>query len=439
MSDDKNQSAKNQKAKNQSKTPNSVKPTPLFSRVVAKARAISKVATAKIRKLAVQTKQSIKTMTKKQYFLVSTTTTLIVAGGVMISLALFTNQASTKTVSSEATKSRLGVSVMLVNGAANYQRGDKLSPLFNDTELKEGDKVQTLSNGRVTLTLDDGSVLRLDVSTTVKLVSLEEGSVEVDHQSGVVYSRVVNGNYSLQVEEDRYKALGTAFFTRNQKDLKGIQVIESKVKTKSDLELAEGDQYYTLHPNEDLVGQASRVDPISLTEDEFAWWNMLEDERSELFKNKLGIFEIAKQLSEERENARLEAEAIAKAEQEARDKQAQENEDQRNKIRQSDNLPSVAEGIFLSASVDGSKVNLSWTADGVDAPRGFVMTYSSKSEEPVYGKASHVVIKDGEDREYSWRVARKDREKTYWVRICALQADKQCSNYSNAVKVYIRN
>lgn len=68
MSDDKNQSAKNQKAKNQSKTPNSVKPTPLFSRVVAKARAISKVATAKIRKLAVQTKQSIKTMTKNSIF-----------------------------------------------------------------------------------------------------------------------------------------------------------------------------------------------------------------------------------------------------------------------------------------------------------------------------------------------------------------------------------
>lgn len=64
----------------------------------------------------------------------------------------------------------MGVSVMLVSGAANYQRGVKWSPLFNDTKLKEGDKVQSLSNGRVTLTLEDSSVIRLDVVTTLKLL-----------------------------------------------------------------------------------------------------------------------------------------------------------------------------------------------------------------------------------------------------------------------------
>ena len=84
----------------------------------------------------------------------------------------------------------------------------------------------------------------------------------------------------------------------------------------------------------------------------------------------------------------------------------------------------MAYGIFLFASVDGSSVNLSWTADRLNAPRGLVMTYSSKSEEPVYGDSGHEIIDDEDGRDYSWKISRRDREKTYWVRICALQIDQ---------------
>lgn len=439
MSDNKSQSIKDQKIKNQSKKPSSIKFTSILYRVVAKARVTSKALLEKVQKLTSQTKRVIKTMTKKQVILVSTISILVVAGGVVSVLEIFNNQTSPSAVSGEESISRLGVAAMLVNGAANYQRDDKWSPLFNDTDLKEGDTIQTLSNGRVALTLGDGSVLRLDVSTTVRLASLREGDVKVEHQSGVVYSRSVNGDYSLQTEEEYYEALETAFFSRNQKDVKGIQVIESQVKVGGELELIEGNQYYTLHPDSSLVNQVSQIDLISLAEDEFAWWNMLEDGQNELFKNKLGIFETAKQLSEERESARLEAEAIAKAEQETRSRQAKEDADRRSRSYQPDNQSLAAKGVFLSANVDGDRVNLSWTVDGVDAPRGFVMTYSSKSEEPVYAKGSYKRIKDEEDREYSWKISRREREKTYWVRICALQSNQQCDNYSNAVKVYIRD
>lgn len=115
-------------------------------------------------------------------------------------------------------------------------------------------------------------------------MSLKKRSVEVDHQSDVVNSRVVNGNYGLQIEDNRYNALGTAFFIRNQKEVKGIQVVESVVTTERELELPEGSQYYTLHSDNSLVNQVSQINPISLVKDKLAWSNMLEDEQLNYLK-----------------------------------------------------------------------------------------------------------------------------------------------------------
>lgn len=402
-----------------------------------KAQELSRKFSKRFKRLVASARAFVGGMTKKQLIASGVIVVIAVAGVALLSTFLLAGQSVRNAETTNVPKPRSNVSVMLVNGAANYQRNDKWSPLFNDTVLQEGDKVQTLSNGRVVLTLDDGSAVRLDVSTSIELASLEESRIDIRHLSGVVYSRIASGSYKVQVESESYVALGTAFATYSQKEIRGVQVFEGSVESGGDADVPEGQQSFAIHPDEGRAGQVTGIDLAELMEDEFLVWNLSEDENNELFKDKLGVFVNARQAAEEKERARQEAEAIARAEQEARAKEEWEKEEQR-KRDEIASKPVVTEGLFLTASVDGNQVHLSWTVNGVAAPRGFGIAYSTKSEAPTYGRSSDRV-KDSDDRNFTWKVSRKERDKTYWVRICALQKNNQCTNYSNAVKVYVRD
>lgn len=98
-----------------------------------------------------------------------------------------------------------------------------------DSQLKEGDAVRT-ADGRVVLTLDDGSALRLDANTNVTLTSLVATDVKIAQTGGTAYSRVVPSerSYTVTVDGAEYKALGTAFSTINHTDEKGVRYTKAR-------------------------------------------------------------------------------------------------------------------------------------------------------------------------------------------------------------------
>src|SRR5690606_39739614 len=103
-----------------------------------------------------------------------------------------------------------------------YKRADSdWQPIDNDTQLAEGDQVRTHGYSRTVLTLDDGSVVRLNAESLVSLTSLDATDIEITQEMGTVYSRVVPSDRGFRVvlDGDTYEALGTAFATsRNMSD-----------------------------------------------------------------------------------------------------------------------------------------------------------------------------------------------------------------------------
>lgn len=298
--------------------------------------------------------------------------------------------------------SRIGVAPTVVDGEAVHISDSGERTLTVNSILSEGDSVRTAAGGRVVLTFDDGSALRLDSSTRVRLASLAANDVRVEQLEGVAYSRVVASgrSYSVEVDGTAFVAEGTAYTTHNTAAAKGVQVVHSSVKVSGEDEsVAEGKQYYKEHENSELKGRQTDLDPETLKNSSFMLWNIELDEKSDLFKDKLGFFNKVK-------------EALG-------EQPAQEGQDQ------------TGDGIKLAAKNDSKGTVLSWSVSGIDASGGFVIVRSKKTAAPSFGSDESVKV-DSKTRSYTWK---SDKEGTFWYRVCAYKDKKTCANYSNVVEM----
>ncbi len=313
---------------------------------------------------------------------------------------------------SPASARKLGLTVTLVDGTATIAAASGTSqPLATSSQLNEGDSILTNANSRVVLTFDDGSALRLDQQTKVTLVSLNAHAVRIAQESGTAYSRVVKSDrsYAVTVDDTTYTAQGTAFATTGSQN-KGVQVYESAVKVSGLADaVAEGNQYYKVHHDKTYSDKVTAIDLALLDKDSFAKWNLAEDEKSALFKDKLGIF---KQL---REHAA---------------KEQQKTKEATNKPEQSNSEA----GLVLAARAVTGGAELTWTATNVTAPYGFKLVRSSTSPTPTFGKDEAFYIEDASARTANWK---SDKDGTYWYRICIYQKEAGCNRYSNAVQLSI--
>lgn len=309
---------------------------------------------------------------------------------------------------------KLGLAVTLVDGSANYVApGGESQKLQTGTQLKEGGTVSTEAKSRAVLTLDDGSALRLDEQTTVTLVSLDADNIRVTQGAGTVYSRLVKSDrsYTITADNTAYTALGTAFTTTSGATDKGVQVYESSVKVDGVADaVAEGKQYYKQHHDSKIAGKVTTIDLDALGKSEFATWNLSEDEKSALFKDKLGVL------------AQLKA------------KQAKDTAKTGAKKKKTDNSNGARLGLSLSAKAVTGGAELSWRVTAVEAPYGFKLVRSSSSATPTFGKDEALYIDDAAARQATWK---SSKDGTYWYRVCIYQKEAGCSNYSNAVQVKV--
>lgn len=349
---------------------------------------------------------------KRLIIIAIVTVVVLVAVGLVLKLTVWNDKTVKEDTDASVQKvQKLGVAVTLVDGDASYRHGEgEWQTLATTTELAEGDDVRTAENGRVVLTFDDGSALRLDHKSNVALTSLAAKDIHITQSEGTAYSRVVasDRSYIVTVDKVNYQALGTAFVTVNNETEKGVQVYHSKVKVDGIADaVVEGKQYYKQHGNDALKGKVSDLDLDALAGSDFVDWNTTEDEKEASFKEKLGVL---KTIREKRELAR-----------EAPEKPAQSSPQQ----------PSASLQLTGSATDKGAALN--WTVTGVDVASGFKVVRSASSQTPTFGRDDAVYVDKSTARSYTWSTKKAG---TYWYRVCAYRpAGGSCVNYSNAVQV----
>ena len=363
---------------------------------------------------------------KKQAVIAAVMAGVLVLGGGAAAFALLYQAPVPEAQVADTTQvkqvAKMGVAVTLVDGAAEYQRGaGAWQALTDDSQLKEGDAVRT-ADGRVVLTLDDGSALRLDANTNVTLTSLVATDVKIAQTGGTAYSRVVPSerSYTVTVDGAEYKALGTAFSTINHTDEKGVQVYQSSVKVKGVTDaVTEGKQYFKASADAALKDKVTDINLDTAAENEFLQWNLGEDEKVDTFKSKLGVLPKVKERAEQK----------AKEQEEATEKEKTTKKDGKNEQKDK-----VTRG-SITATAQGTTINWSYTGKAV---HGYKLVYSKNTNTPTFGFDNAIYYSDPAST--SGKLSNIDGlpSGTYWVRICAYTAGSEsepCVDYSNTVNV----
>jgi hypothetical protein len=343
---------------------------------------------------------------KRKPVLIAAAVLLVLGVGAALWLTVFSKPAAAPQQSAVQKQSLLGATATVVDGTAEASTNNTTwTVLKADTTLQQGTYIRTNETGRVVVTLDDGSAVRVNSNSTVRLASLATTSVVVHNLAGEVYTRVVKSerSFSVGVGDESYVALGTAYKTINTETVKGVEVYESQVKAKTaKQDVPEGKRYYQVTPTAELSKKVADIPLDQLQKDDFLKWNLEHDKKATEFKDKLGYLATL-------EKTPAPAPAPAPTPVPA---------------------PTPAAGISLSGKATSTGVSLSWKLTGVSATKGFKIL-KSKTTDPTYGKSDGTYVSDSAARSYNWTI--KDG-KTYYFRICTYTGDA-CTNYSNSVKL----
>ncbi len=357
----------------------------------------------------------------------------------------------------QTTKPKLGIAVTVVDGSAEYQRAKDAQtapntgnahwhPLTAETDLSEGDIVRTGVDGRVVLTLDDGSAARLDNATTLTLTSLAADDVKLTQTAGTVYSRVVTSDrkYSVVIDKTTYQAMGTAFATIKTASENGVQVYQSAVKAGKQT-VDQGKQYYHLNPDATIEGKVTDLNLEVLAESKFLEWNLTQDEKDTKFKEKLGVLTDIKQKAAEKaeekkqdetRKAQAEKEAAEKA---ANEKQAKAAEEKKKKENNSTAQQKITRGT-MNLSVNGNTFSWSYTGKAV---HGYKLVFSQTNTNPTFnGNGTYALYFSGIN-EMTGTIPGKEKigSGTFYVRVCAYTngtENEPCVDYSPVVKIVVQ-
>lgn len=342
---------------------------------------------------------------RQKRFIFGIAATVLMVAGISAWLALggtAEKQASPQT----AQKARLlGAVATVVDGSVQVSRdGNTWQDLKAEATIPQQSSVRTAQDGRVVITLDDGSAVRLNNSSTAKLTSLAANDVKITNESGEVYTRVVKSerSFSVAVGSESYVALGTAYKTVNRDTTKGVEVYQSQVSVKgANQKVAEGKRYYQANPTAELDKKISDIPVDQLQKDDFLKWNLEHDKKTDEFKDKLGYLATL-------EKTPAPAPAPAPA------------------------APAPAVGsITLAGSQTEKGAGLSWKVSGITVSKGFMIIRSATAN-PGYSKKADAVFVAASARTYNWKIT---DGKTYHFRICVYNTDGSCTNYSNDIAV----
>ena len=99
-------------------------------------------------------------------------------------------------------------------------------------ELSIGDSIETFSDARAIITLNDGSILRLNQNTKITLVSITEDRFVVSVDHGEIFARVVTSDRIFEIKADmvNYESLQTGFKVSSLENKEGVEVFSTAIK-----------------------------------------------------------------------------------------------------------------------------------------------------------------------------------------------------------------
>ncbi len=161
------------------------------------------------------------------------------------------------------------------------------------TEIKEGDLLKTNTDSRVSIMLKDGSVVRLEAGSKVKIERLKYSNGQIDDavfvlESGKMWSKVEplgQGNWQVETPVIVASVRGTQFNTRYSDNSSGISVYNGKVgvalkEDVDDEKIVSAKYKFTL--NDNSVRTDFESGPVPLEEnvsDDWFIFNIGEDKK----------------------------------------------------------------------------------------------------------------------------------------------------------------
>jgi len=192
----------------------------------------------------------------------------------------------------------LGGEVTMIDGPASLIRrqgkGNQVLTLHTGIKVGQGDLVITPAGTRLILELDDGSIIRLNEKTTLKLKKLSPQEFVLQQLKGEAYHRLAAGwtrEYRVENRSAVLQAWGTAFNLRQEDQNWQLAVIESEVK----VQLKEEEKLIAVGQGEKLVQETGEgitqifKAPLKGEELDNPWINFNRREEEKL-KVKKGIF-----------------------------------------------------------------------------------------------------------------------------------------------------
>lgn len=344
----------------------------------------------------------------KKGLLVGLAVALFVAASCATAYFMFTNKDKNneqQVVAPQQVVKLVGAELSIVDGAVQVSKDNTTwTDAKVSDQIAQGLYVRTQDGARAVIALDDGSAIRINSGSVIKLDSLDSTNVVITNVSGTVYTRLVKSDrqFSVNVANEKYVAMGTAYITVNTAENKGVEVYESKVKVAgANVEVAEGKYYYAESKNAELAKKLADLSVDKIKADAFLAWNYQQDKNIAEFKDKLGYL------------SKIDEPVAAKT---------------ATTTAKPAETPATA-GITLSGIKYDTGVKLTWKLNGVTAPEGFKVV-KGLSANPTYGKDSAVYVKSTATS-YAWTL--KDG-KTYHFRVCIYDG-KNCSSYSNNITV----
>ncbi len=147
---------------------------------------------------------------------------------------------------------------------------------------------------RAEITIEDGSVVRLDANTEIEFEYLTLNRIFIRQLTGYVYNRVTSSatrTYIVSTEDAQFEAAGTAFRTINSGDEQAVEIYQSSVhETSTNKKPVEGEKLIVVSKSSPAKNKTiEKLDIEILKADTFLMWNRQLDESNNVFKNSLGF------------------------------------------------------------------------------------------------------------------------------------------------------
>jgi hypothetical protein len=292
--------------------------------------------------------------------------------------------------------------VIYLTGEAWKIVSSRKTEIREGDELEQGDELITYPNTRLVLSLDDGSVIRINENAKVALSELLPASIILGNEKGTMFARVtkdVEHTFAVKAKTYTVTSMGTAFSVENEDEVK-VKVYESAVTiTESSSFEATGSAETEVKQNEQWEETTKETEVLAdsdIAQNEFLAWSVKEDNIA---------------LSTPTPSA------TPKSTAKPTEKKTEAN-------------PGTG-SITLTASATGEGVALSWQVSGdLNVSSGFKIVKKT-SENPSFPGDPYQYLSNSDARSYTWSL--KDGQ-TWHFRVCQYIGGT-CGVYSNDVSV----